>query len=238
MIDLFKLVDEGTEITIHPLTERRGKLLFIDCDSTLSNIEGIDELARLSNPAIFAEVVALTNAAMNGEVPLDEVFQLRMEIIRPDKSMMDQVSQRYLETIVPGAVDMLGMAIGDGWLPVIVSGGFAPLIRPLATVLGISHVEAVPLYINERGDYDGYGKDYPTTRNLGKNEIIREWRSALLPERIVMIGDGISDLETKPEVDLMIGFGGVVQREKVRHGAHIWLDDFNDLENLRSVLAG
>ncbi len=55
-------------------TECKTKLLFLDCDSTLSSIEGIDELARLSDPAIFAEVVTLTNAAMNGEVPLREVF--------------------------------------------------------------------------------------------------------------------------------------------------------------------
>ena len=90
------------------------------------------------------------------------------------------------------------------------------------------HVEAVPMLFSDTGEYVGYDESFPTTRNLGKNEIIREWKEALLPERVIMIGDGISDLETKPDVDLMVGFGGVVAREKVKEGADLWLTDFND----------
>ena len=236
MIDLFDQVNEDTTMQIFPLTESKGKILFIDCDSTLSTIEGIDELARLSDPAIFAEVVALTNSAMNGEVPLDEVFKRRMDIIRPDKSMVDQVSKLYMETVVPGAAELVAKAIANDWLPVIISGGFAPIIKPLATRLGIRHVEAVPLIFNELGEYQGYGEDYPSTRNLGKNEIIRAWRAALLPERVIMIGDGISDLETKPDVDLMIGYGGVVEREKVKQGADVWITDFTDEDNVSLFL--
>ena len=55
---------------------------------------------------------------------------------------------------------------------------------------------------------------YPSTRNMGKNEIIQEWKKAMLPTQTIMIGDGISDLETSPDVDLMIGFGGVVARRQ------------------------
>ncbi len=232
MLELFDLVEAGAHVEIHPLTEPKGKLLFVDCDSTLSAIEGIDELARLSNPAIFAEVCELTNAAMDGEVPLDEVFKRRMEIIRPNLEMAGQVSRKYIETIVPGVTDLIERATLDGWLPVIISGGFAPLIAPLARQLGIRHVEAVPLHFNELGEYVGYGEDYPTTRNLGKNEIIRAWRNAMLPERVVMVGDGISDLETIPDVDLMVGFGGVVKREKVRLGADVWIEGFDNLDQL------
>lgn len=226
MIELFDQVADGSEVIIQPLSVPKAKLLFVDCDSTLSAIEGIDELARLSDPAIFAEVVALTHAAMNGEVPLHEVFGKRMEIIRPDKSMADEVARLYIEHIVPGAREFIEMAQSKGWIPVILSGGFEPLIRPLADHFGIKHVEAVPLFLNENGAYAGYGTDYPTTRNLGKNEIIYEWKRATLPARVVMIGDGISDLETLPEVDVMVGFGGVVAREKVKLGADVWLENF------------
>ncbi|MFD2255349.1 HAD-IB family phosphatase [Luteolibacter algae] len=236
MIELFDLVTPMSEVQVMPLTKKRGRILFIDCDSTLSSIEGIDELARLSDPAIFAEVVNLTNAAMNGEVPLNDVFKKRMDIIKPSKSMVDKVSQCYLETMVPGVESMISRVIEAGWLPVIISGGFAPIIKPLADHLGIRHVEAVPLNFNELGEYCGYGEDYPTTRNLGKNEIIRDWKKALLPERVVMIGDGISDLETKPDVDLMVGFGGVVQRGKVKEGADIWIEDFNTQEDLTDLI--
>ena len=231
MIELFDAVAECTEVKIEPLTGSRCKLLFVDCDSTLSSIEGIDEMARMSNPEVFSKVVALTNAAMDGEIPLHEVFCKRMEIIRPNREIAGRVSQCYLDHIVPGVGEMICKAKRNGWMPVIISGGFAPLIAPLAKHLGIRHVEAVPLFFGESGDYAGYGEDYPTTRNLGKNEIIREWRAALLPERVVMIGDGVSDLETKPDVDTMVGFGGVVARNKVKEGADLWVTDFlNDKE--------
>jgi len=238
IVELFEAVEAGSEVEIHPLTESKTKLLFLDCDSTLCAIEGIDELARCSDPAIFAEVVALTNAAMDGEILLDEVFRRRMDIIRPDRGMVEQVSQMYLETVVPGAAEFVSKAIENGWLPVIISGGFSPIIRPLAERLGIRHVEAVPLMFNDLGEYVGYGEHYPSTRNLGKNEIIREWRKAMLPKRSVMIGDGISDLETKPDVDLMIGFGGVVLRAKVKDGADLWLEGFDDPDHLIRTLEG
>lgn len=236
MIELFDEVADGTNVTIQPLTMPKAKLLFVDCDSTLSAIEGIDELARLSDPAIFAEVVALTHAAMNGEVPLDEVFGKRMEIIKPDKSMADEVSRLYVDHIVPGAREFIADAKSKGWIPVILSGGFEPLIRPLANSLGISHVEAVPIFFNECAAYAGYGKDFPTTRNLGKNEIIREWKRATMPARVVMIGDGISDLETKVDVDVMVGFGGVLVREKVRQGSDVWWDGFADTVAISDLL--
>ncbi|MFM2198168.1 MAG: hypothetical protein RLZZ505_1600 [Verrucomicrobiota bacterium] len=228
MIDLYDQVADGTEVIIHPLTIPKAKILFVDCDSTLSAIEGIDELARLSNHAIFAQVVALTNAAMNGDVPLDEVFGKRMDIIRPDKSMADEVARLYMDHLVTGARELIGLAKSKGWIPVILSGGFEPLIRPLADSLGINHLEAVPIYFNECGAYAGYGKDFPTTRNLGKNEIINEWRRATMASRVVMIGDGISDLETKPDVDVMVGFGGIITREKVKLGADVWAESFTD----------
>ena len=61
------------------------KLIVFDCDSTLSSIEGIDELARVKGQSIFEQVAELTHAAMNGEVPLDEVFSRRLAIIQPDQ---------------------------------------------------------------------------------------------------------------------------------------------------------
>jgi len=215
MVELFDKVEVGTEVVIHPQTQKRGKILFLDCDSTLSTIEGIDELARVRGPQVYEDVVALTHAAMNGELPISEVFSRRMDIIRPDREVCHAVAQRYLETIVTGAREFVSGMKEDGWLPVILSGGFAPLIQPLAKELGIDHVEAVPIHFHEDGSYAGYGDDYPTTRNLGKNEIIREWKAALLPEKTVMVGDGVSDLETKPDVDIFVAFIGVVNRPLV-----------------------
>ena len=208
------------------------KLCFIDCDSTLSTIEGIDELGRAAGPDVFAKVEALTNAAMNGELPIAEVFPRRMEMIRPNRNLCDRIARMYLETIVEGVDEFISELTAAGWTPIVLSGGFAPLIAPLARRLGIEHVEAVPLHFHENGSYAGYGKEYPTTRNLGKNEVIRAWKSALHPTRVVMIGDGVSDLETKPDVDLFIGFGGVVERTKVKQGAGFWLADMRQRDEL------
>lgn len=237
MIELFNLIEVGTEMSVAPATRRRGKLFFIDCDSTLSRIEGIDELARARGSEIFAQVVALTNAAMNGEIPIAEVFPRRMALIRPDQSLCHEIGNLYIKTLVPGVVEMIQEVKNAGWLPVILSGGFAPLIRPLASHLGIHHVEAVPLYFHDDGSYKGFGDDYPTTRNLGKNEIIREWKNAMLPECCIMMGDGISDLETKPDVDAFIGFGGVVTRAKVEAGSDYWVTDLRDQFSISDIIS-
>lgn len=238
MIRLFDMVDVGTGIEIPRPIESRGKLWFFDCDSTLSSIEGIDELARAKGAEVFADVVGLTNAAMNGEIPLDEVFPRRMGMIRPDRATCEKVARLYVETIVPGASALVRELKHHGWTPVILSGGFAPLIEPLARHLGIEHVEAVPLHLNGDGSYNGYGNDYPTTRNLGKNEVIREWKAAMLPERVVMMGDGISDMETKPDVDWFIGFGGVAARPKVMAGCDHWIESLDDRTILDPILKG
>ena len=238
IVELFDHVAVGDELMILPAQKRRGKLLFIDCDSTLSTIEGIDELARAKGDEVFEKVVNLTHAAMNGEVPIAEVFARRMEMIQPDRALANVIATRYVETVVPGAAEMIQEAKAAGWLPVILSGGFAPLIQPLAKLLGIDHVEAVPLDFYADGSYQGYGQDYPTTRNLGKNEVIREWKKALLPERVAMIGDGMSDLETQPDVDVFIGFGGVVARAKVQDGSDHWFADMNERSMLRDAMEG
>lgn len=236
IIELHDLVEAGMLVEVLPPTKPRGKLFFVDCDSTLSSIEGIDELGRACGPESFKLVEELTNQAMNGEVPISEVFGRRMEIIRPSRAAADAVAQLYIDTIVPGTAEVISRLKADGWTPVILSGGFAPLIRPLAKVLGIEHVEAVPLHFDPDGNYAGYGSDYPTTRNGGKPEIIRQWKQAMLPEVVVMMGDGVSDLEAKGEVDLFIGFGGVVAREAVRKGADAWVTRMADFGNV--VLPG
>lgn len=229
IVKLSQLVEPGTLVTIHPPTKKTAKLIFFDCDSTLSTIEGIDELARARGPEVFAKVEALTNAAMNGEIPIQEVFPKRMEIIRPDRALCDEIADRYLKTITPGTATVIAKLKQAGWTPVILSGGFAPLILPLAKQLGIDHVEAVPLCFDDMGNYVGFDASYPTTRNGGKPEIIREWKEALLPERTIMVGDGISDLESRSETNLFVGYGGVVSREAVQAKADLWITHMGEL---------
>lgn len=212
-----------------------AKLIVFDCDSTLSAIEGIDELGRAGGPEMFARIEAMTNDAMNGKLPVEAVFGERLRIIRPTSEHVAAVGRRYIETVEPTAKTALEALRADGWTPLILSGGFRNAIRPLADHLGIARVEAVDLFFDAQGDYAGYDEAYPTTRSGGKPEVIRALKRELNPSRVVMVGDGVSDLETKPEVDLFVGFGRYVAREKVRASASAFL---HSLDALPALLRG
>jgi len=215
-----------------PQTERfprPPKLLFIDCDSTLSAIEGIDELARLRGAACFAQIEAMTHAAMEGQIPIGEVFGRRLELIRPTREECARVGQLYIAHIEPGARETLAAARAAGWTPCILSAGFRESIAPLAAHLGVDWVEAVGLHFDAAGNYAGYERDYPTTRNGGKPEVIAAAKARHAPARTVMVGDGISDLETQPLVDLLVGYGGVVTRPRVQAEARAFIRSWAEL---------
>lgn len=208
------------------------KMIVFDCDSTLSSIEGIDELARLAGKDTFAKVEALTNAAMNGEVPIDEVFSQRLSIISPSESDVKHVAQQYIDTIEPTALETMKTLKSAGWTPIILSGGFKVIIEPLAELLGIEQVEAVPLFFNPDGSYKKFDNTYPTTYNGGKPEIIEALKKQHHPDKVVMVGDGVSDLETKENVDIFIGYGGYTPREKVKNNAEHFIYQLSEIPNL------
>jgi len=204
-------------------------MLFLDCDSTLSAIEGIDELARLRGDECCAEIEAMTHEAMEGKVTIEYVFGKRLRAIQPTRKECARVGQMYIERIEPGVVEMLAAARSAGWTPCILSGGFEPVIAPLAEHLGIEWVEAVGLYFDEDGRYSDYEFDYYTTSNGGKPIVIRKAKRRLRLGRTIMVGDGISDLETQPEVDLFVGYGGVVRRPRVEAEAKVFITQFSEL---------
>ena len=208
------------------------KLICFDCDSTLSSVEGIDELARLRGPEIFATVEALTDDAMNGRIRIEDIFKLRLEAIRPSIEDAAAIGRRYLATVEPTAKSTVEAMTAMGWTCIIISGGFRQAIRPLADHLGIAHVEAVDLFFAPDGSYRGFDEAYPSTRSGGKVEIIARLRSQYSPEKVVMIGDGVSDLETQPVVDLFVGFGGYTARERVRREAQAFVTSLATLKTL------
>jgi len=208
------------------------KLIVFDCDSTLSAIEGIDELARQCGPEIFHKIEALTHAAMNGEVPIDEIFARRLDMIHPSETTCQQVGKLYIEHIEPTAQETLKTLRQDGWTITIVSGGFTQVIRPLAEHLGIERIDAVPLKFHLDGTYAGYDTSAPPSRNGGKPEIIAQLKKELSPTRVIMVGDGISDLETRSEVDTFIGFGRYADREKVRKEADLFITSLDEIPKI------
>lgn len=215
--------------SVHFVVKNSAKLVIFDCDSTLSAIEGIDELARVRGPQVFAEVEAMTNAAMEGKIAVEDVFARRLAIIRPRRADVAAVGRQYVERVEPTAVDTVARLKSTGWTPVILSGGFRQIIEPLAAHLGIARIEAVDLHFNAAGEYTGFDEKFPTTRSGGKPERILQLKRELAPVRTVMVGDGASDLEAKPVVDLFVGFGRYTERAKVKAGAHVFIHSLGDL---------
>jgi phosphoserine phosphatase len=205
------------------------KLICFDCDSTLSAIEGVDELARLRGPEVLAHIEAMTNAAMDGRVSIESVFGRRLEIIRPRREDAAVVGRRYVETVEPTAKATIAGLAARGWTILILSGGFTPVIRPLADYLGVARIEAVELQFGADGSYRGYDAAFPTTRSGGKPEVITRLRHELQPAFTVMVGDGTSDLETQPVVDRFIGFGRYAVRPRVKAEAGTFITSLEEL---------
>lgn len=199
------------------------KLIFFDFDSTLSSIEGIDELARAAGPEIFAQVEHLTRQAMEGQIPLEEVFARRLDLIHPSRADIEALARHYQSTLDPEANSVLSTLRAEGWTPAIISGGLEPAVRPAATLLGIDWVEAVPIHFHPDGSYAGFDAAFPTARSGGKPAILQRVREQHRPQALVMVGDGGSDLETQPVVDLFIGYGRYADRPNVRAGAECFV---------------
>ena len=206
-------------------------VICFDCDSTLSKIEGIDELAK--RVGLGEEMSRLTDAAMNGEVLLEAVYEQRLSLIRPDQASIDWLADLYIEQMVDGVKQVFETLTAPDRTLHIISGGLRQAILPLAKVLGLpqTQVHAVDIYFNEDGSYRDYDQNSPLARSGGKAEICR--RLLKTQGSLVMIGDGKTDMEAKQAGAVVIGFGGVVDRPIVCEQA-----DFYSAEpSLVSVLA-
>ncbi|MDR2980786.1 MAG: HAD-IB family phosphatase [Puniceicoccales bacterium] len=208
------------------------RLVFFDCDSTLSAIEGIDELARFRGETVLKEVEAMTRASMEGGIPLEEIFAKRLEMIRPTRQEVEEVGQLYIQHVEPEAAVTIARLRAHGWTPIIVSGGFRQAILPLAAYLGIERVEAVDVFFNADGSYRDFGRDCPTARAYGKNTVIAALKQEFHPDDTVMVGDGASDLETSPDVGLFVGFGRYVVRERIKAQAGAFIMGLGELPGI------
>ena len=196
-------------------------IVFLDCDSTLATIEGIDELASRSG----VDVAILTADAMAGRVTMESVYRRRLEIIDPGSDEFIWLADRYAQTVVPGARELIG-ALADLDIEChVISGGLLPAVLPFAISLGVAaaHVHAVPYPVDEE-DPVGIASAHPLARNGGKPEIIATLCArGPARERRMLVGDGRSDLEAAPSVGLFVGFGGVENRETVRANSPAFL---------------
>lgn len=204
------------------------RLVFFDVDSTLVTIEGIDILGR-GNP----DIVRLTEAAMNGAIPLDEAYARRLEMIRPSRADVDALAARYRQSLVDGAAETIGELQRAGVIVHLVTAGIEQAIVPLAETLGVRNVHAVRLTFAAGGAYHDFDRRSPLARAGGKEIVVRDVR-ARTKGKAAFVGDGASDLEAKPAVDFFIGFGGVRERAVVKANADVYAVKMSEVAQIVS----
>lgn len=207
--------------------------IVFDCDSTLSAIEGIDELARIGGQ--YDKINALTNAAMGGDVPLEKVYNQRLEMLKPTREAIAAIADRYRQAAVIDAQEVIAALHAAGKQVYIVSGGLHDAVQPFGAWLGVpdDRIRAVGIRYESvsgapiadptgRRDDDRYLSTVknPLTRANGKSAVVRTLQMTE-GGRSMLVGDGVSDLVAAPDVDLFVGYTGVVRRPRVAAEADV-----------------
>ena len=187
-----------------------------DCDSTLTRIEGIDELARRAGRE--AEIASLTEAAMNGAIPLEAVYAKRLELVRPDRAALAWLAERYTDEMVSGAAETIAMLRRQDKAVYVVTSGLLQAVAEFAHVLGLApaQVHAVEVHFDSAGAYQGFDSSSPLCCNDGKAAICRTIGAT--HGNVAMVGDGVTDLAARAGGAYVVGYGGVVHRDIMLQG--------------------
>ena len=192
-----------------PLALADYKLIAFDMDSTLISIETLDEMADLMGKK--AEVAALTEAAMRGEIK-DYKQSLRERVAllagMPEAALDEVYEQRV--RINPGAQTLIAACKDAGLTCLLVTGGFTCFTDRLRVRLGLDDVRANVLEI-----VDGRLTGRLLPQAWGDICDGEEKRRKLLevcaalgvgPERAIAVGDGANDLPMMRAAGLSVGY--------------------------------
>ena len=199
----------------------------LDVDSTVSAVEGIDWLAGRRDASVAATVSALTAAAMDAKVPLDEVYGRRLAIIRPTRAEIEALSVVYIAAVVPGARDAIQAWRDSGVHVALVSGGLRDAILPLAAWLGLQPGDVHAVEVEYASSVATHVRAAsPLAMRGGKATVVA---SLPLARKILAAGDGATDAELAPVVDRFVAFTGVVRRNAVVAAADGEVSSFAEL---------
>ncbi|HEX6589913.1 MAG TPA: HAD-IB family phosphatase [Longimicrobiales bacterium] len=195
----------------------RYRTVLFDCDSTLTALEGIDRLG-----ADRPELAALTAAAMSGRMALEDVYRERLELVRPGRDAVARLAADYMTHAVEDAGAVIAALSRAGVDVRVVSGGLLSAVARFAAGLGLAPdaVHAVDVHFDEDGRYAGFDEATPLARSRGKETLVRELAPGLA-RPILFVGDGVTDLEAAPAVDLFVAYAGVVDRPAVSGAAPV-----------------
>lgn len=218
-------VDEGVDIALedYSLARRAKRLIVFDVDSTLIQGEVIEMLA--AKAGMEAQVAAVTEAAMRGELDFAESLHRRVATLAGlPASVLDDVAEQV--ELTPGARTTIRTLRRLGFHCGVVSGGFRQVIEPLAHELMLDYVAANELEVVDgklTGRVIGQVVDRP-----GKAKALRDFAQQVgVPmEQTVAVGDGANDIDMLAAAGLGVAFNAKPALREVADASlsHPYLD--------------
>ena len=215
-----------------PLRLSHYKLVAFDMDSTLINIECIDEIADAVGKK--AEVAAITEAAMRGEITdFKDSLRRRVALLKgvPAEALHAVYEQRL--KLNPGALDLMQAVQAAGLHTLLVSGGFTFFADRVKERLGMHEAHANVLAI-EAGLLTG-----EVVGDIVDGEAKKQHLLALCqrigcdPSQAIAVGDGANDLPMMGVAGLSVAFHA---RPKVREQAMVAIQT-GGLDRLLALMA-
>lgn len=189
------------------------RLVVMDIDSTLIEIEVVDELAKICGAG--EQVAAITAEAMAGNIDFDESLKRRVALLRGlRESRLTELASNL--PLTNGAETLVRTLKRQDTKVAIVSGGFTNFASVLKQKLGLDYALANTLEVSE-GTLTGRvsGK---IVNASGKSEFLEELRIAnhFAEDGVVAIGDGANDIAMLRAAGLGIAFNA---KPKTREAA-------------------
>lgn len=196
---------QGIDIAVerYSLERRAKRLIVFDVDSTLVQGEVIEMLAERVGAG--AEVAAITEAAMRGELDFADSLRKRVATLAGlPAEVLDDVAEQL--QLTPGARTTIRTLRRLGFHCGVVSGGFRRIIEPLAHDLMLDFVAANDLEIVD-GVLTGRVVG-PIIDRAGKAKALRDFaeQAGVPMEQTVAVGDGANDIDMLTAAGLGVAF--------------------------------
>ncbi|WKB53148.1 phosphoserine phosphatase SerB [Eleftheria terrae] len=181
------------------------KLIAFDMDSTLIDIECIDEIADIADKK--AEVAAITEAAMRGEITdFKESLRRRLALLKgvPSGALLEVYEHRL--RLNPGAHELVNAAKAAGLATLLVSGGFTFFADRVKARLGMDHAKSNELEI-EDGRLTGRVIGDIVDGEEKKRQLLAMCeRIGCSPLQAIAVGDGANDLPMMGAAGLSVAY--------------------------------